>query len=235
MKQRTYSQNMKKQQGFTLLELLVVVSVLATLAGITAVAMDGYEQDAQEKLVQVEMQRIARAIDRFANDTGHYPKTGVLDEAGVDSDFSWLFSAPMYDSDGDDTVDKVMVWNPNAAIGWNGPYLTMDSQQRFLPANCDLNVAVDPDNLIVSLADTFEQRDKDQTTCFTVFEKGSWLKKTLSGTEYKYETNFTMNWHIQCTGAKNCVVLRSAGKDGVFSVTADPDSDDIVKVLRVNG
>ncbi|MCP4279843.1 MAG: prepilin-type N-terminal cleavage/methylation domain-containing protein, partial [Alteromonas sp.] len=66
----------KTQQGFTLIELLVVVSILAALAGITSVAMDGYQQDAEEKITRVEMQRIAGAIRRFKADTGYWPKTG---------------------------------------------------------------------------------------------------------------------------------------------------------------
>lgn len=65
-----------KQQGFTLIELLVVVSILAALAGITSVAMDGYQQDAEAKITRVEMQRISNAIRRFKADTGYWPKTG---------------------------------------------------------------------------------------------------------------------------------------------------------------
>ncbi len=68
--------NQNKARGFTLIELLVVVTVLAALAGMTSVALDGYQQDAEEKLTRVEMQRIANAIRRFKEDTGYWPKTG---------------------------------------------------------------------------------------------------------------------------------------------------------------
>ena len=66
----------RKSLGFTLIELLVVVSILAAIAGMTSVALDGYQQDAEEKLTRVEMQRIANAIRRFKEDTGYWPKTG---------------------------------------------------------------------------------------------------------------------------------------------------------------
>ncbi len=65
-----------KQQGFTLIELLVVVSILAALAGLASVSMEGYQQDSEEKITRVEMQRIANAIRRFKADTGYWPKTG---------------------------------------------------------------------------------------------------------------------------------------------------------------
>lgn len=228
----------RDQQGFTLFELLVVVSVLAAMASIAAVAIDGYEQAAEKDLVHVEMKNISDAIHQFAVDTGHYPKTGIFQHEPTGEDnFAWLFTAPKYDSDKDadiDVDDKTLGWNPNASIGWNGPYLTLDSQQRFLSEDCDLDVAVDPVKLEVSISDTFVQKNSNPATCFTVYDKGTWIKKAVEGTEYHYETGFSMNWHPQCTGATSCIALVSAGEDGKFAGSTDTDSDDVVKVLRVN-
>ncbi len=125
----------KTQRGFTLIELLVVVSILAALAGITSVAMDGYQQDAEEKITRVEMQRIAGAIRRFKADTGYWPKTGPFsykdtqgsgnvgakEPAGWDdyidnvvdnpANFSFLFTDP---------VDHIAGWNiGNASANWD--------------------------------------------------------------------------------------------------------------------
>ncbi|WP_415892325.1 type II secretion system protein [Neptuniibacter sp. PT8_73] len=143
----------RNQQGFTLIELLVVVSVLAAMAGIAAVAMDGYEQDAQEQLVQTEMKRIASAIYRFKEDTGYFPKEGLFSADslyGVSTsstekgdyensliNFIWLFQSPTQldtDFDGDIDSDDVtggverLAWNVNSSRGWNGPYLELSSQ-----------------------------------------------------------------------------------------------------------
>ncbi|WP_415882133.1 type II secretion system protein [Neptuniibacter sp. QD34_54] len=149
--------NKRKQQGFTLIELLVVVSVLAAMAGIAAVAMDGYEQDAQEQLVQTEMKRIASAIYRFKEDTGYFPKEGLFSADslyGVSTsstaknqyensliNFNWLFESPIQlDTDFDGDIDsndvsggvERLAWNINSSRGWNGPYLDLSSQSSVV-------------------------------------------------------------------------------------------------------
>jgi len=109
------SSRVRRNLGFTLIELLVVISVLAAIAGMTSVALDVYQQDAEEKLTRVEMQRIANAIRRFKEDTGYWPKTGPFDYSSVlttepsasypmsqyrddyfnhDANFWWLFTQP---------------------------------------------------------------------------------------------------------------------------------------------
>jgi type II secretory pathway pseudopilin PulG len=60
-----------------------VVAVLATLAGLTATIATTYQQDAETKLAEVEMARIASAIQRFRADTGHYPLTGPFAPAAL--------------------------------------------------------------------------------------------------------------------------------------------------------
>ncbi|MDR0843433.1 MAG: prepilin-type N-terminal cleavage/methylation domain-containing protein, partial [Acidobacteriota bacterium] len=65
--------------GFTMLELLVTVSILAATAVIAVGTYAGVHRQTDELLVRVEMQEIAKAIQRFRQDTGYYPKTGPFD------------------------------------------------------------------------------------------------------------------------------------------------------------
>jgi prepilin-type N-terminal cleavage/methylation domain-containing protein len=72
---------MKCQRGFTLLELLLVVSILAAVAGIGTTVYfggdgDGVEMDARRDLAFVEMARIAQAMRQFRDDTGYWPGQG---------------------------------------------------------------------------------------------------------------------------------------------------------------
>jgi len=66
----------EKQAGFTLLEMMVVISLLAATAYVATGAYTGFIEDSQEQLVYSEMQEIAAAIRQFKQDTGYYPKTG---------------------------------------------------------------------------------------------------------------------------------------------------------------
>lgn len=64
------------EKGFTLLELLITVSILAAVAALAATGLSGVLSDTEEKLAVTEMQTIAQAVRQFKRDTGYYPKTG---------------------------------------------------------------------------------------------------------------------------------------------------------------
>ena len=75
LNKRKFSQ----EAGFSLLEMLVVVSLLAATAYVATGAYTGFIEDSQEQMVYSEMQEIAAAIRQFKQDTGYYPKTGPFD------------------------------------------------------------------------------------------------------------------------------------------------------------
>lgn len=236
---RTPNPTRNRQQGFTLLELLVVVSVLASLAGIAAVAMDGYEQDAQEQLVHVEMKRIANAIYRFKEDTGYFPKEGIytsdrLSLTGEDKtnydiaeNLGFLFSNPKSD----------LAWDPTTGRGWHGPYMTTESEQRYKVGDCDL-VPDDVSSLNVSeslsaLADPFERKkayNSSSDDCFIVRDNSSWIPRDVTGMPYQYDIEYTNNDIPDCT--TSCIAIISSGKNS--EIHESTDNDDIVTVLRAN-
>jgi prepilin-type N-terminal cleavage/methylation domain-containing protein len=71
---------MKCFSGFTFLEMLLVVSILAAVAAIGVTAYHGesgsVEENARRELVRVEMARIATAMRQFHADTGYWPGEG---------------------------------------------------------------------------------------------------------------------------------------------------------------
>ena len=56
---------LKNQQGFTLLELLVVVAVMAVIAGAAMMSMSGQEERAGQGVAMHTMQTVQNAANQF--------------------------------------------------------------------------------------------------------------------------------------------------------------------------
>ncbi len=93
---RITSPNMRRRAAFTLVEMLLVLVILATLAAIVIPKMAGRSQQAKVTAAQSQISSIELALDAFEVDNGYYPKTGALN----------------------DLIDQ-----PAGASNWRGPYL----------------------------------------------------------------------------------------------------------------
>jgi general secretion pathway protein G len=85
------------RRGFTLVELLLVLVILATLAAIVIPKFAGRSEQAKETAAKTQISSIGTALDSFEVDMGYYPKTGD----GL----------------------NVLMDEPRNAKGWRGPYL----------------------------------------------------------------------------------------------------------------
>jgi len=251
----------RKQKGFTLFELLVVVSILAAVAGIGASAVVGYEQEAREQLVYSEMNNIAKAIYRFKADTGYFPKEGVFPNRYADEDnptidemsnLSDLFFSPREDGSDDlansaNTVfgAEILAWDIQTARGWNGPYISLNSLQRRSLGDCDLDVGVG--DVFIFGVNVAEEANEDSVIAV---EDTFYRKTTYSNSDSCFVIKDDNVWVSRLTpgqpyiyhldyssslypecSANSCIALLSAGPDGQFN---NGGTDDIVKILRVN-
>lgn len=86
----------RRQAGFTLLELLVVLAILALLIGMVAPAVLKQLGGAKHKIAEQSIERIAGVLDLYKLDVGSYPTT----DQGLGA----------------------LVTKPDGVDNWNGPY-----------------------------------------------------------------------------------------------------------------
>jgi len=88
----------RKQTGFTIVELLIVIVVIAILASITVVAFNGVQARAQDSHMRSAMNQLEKAILRWHVSSGERPRGGWSSTVGVsgnncvDGSGGWVFS-----------------------------------------------------------------------------------------------------------------------------------------------
>jgi general secretion pathway protein G len=93
-KRMTRLRNQKKQRGFTLVELLLVLVILALIAGLVLPGIIGKAEGAKVRAASSQISRISMAVESFYLDTGSTP----------------------------DALEE-LVNEPGDVVGWNGPYI----------------------------------------------------------------------------------------------------------------
>lgn len=87
----------RRDAGFTLLEMLVVLAIMGLLAAIVAPQVLKYLGSSRTQTAKVQIQNIGAALELYRLDVGRYPTS----EEGL----------------------QALVTAPSGAAGWNGPYL----------------------------------------------------------------------------------------------------------------
>jgi prepilin-type N-terminal cleavage/methylation domain-containing protein len=78
---KTPDHNLRRLAGFTLIELLVVIAIIAILAALLIPVGGGIMRSAAKKKTQVELDRVAAAIDDYKAKLGYYPPDNTNDVA----------------------------------------------------------------------------------------------------------------------------------------------------------
>ena len=85
------------ESGFTLLELLVVLGIIAMLAGIVGPQVMKHMGESKTKAAKVQIEDLAATLDMYKLDVGTYPSS----DEGL----------------------KALIETPDSSKRWNGPYL----------------------------------------------------------------------------------------------------------------
>lgn len=91
---------LRKQTGFTIVELLIVVVVIAILAAIVIVAYNGITAKSKESLIQSELHGAGNKIALYKAEHSRFPNSlaaaGFSDEVGDDSTLDYIYSSAGY-------------------------------------------------------------------------------------------------------------------------------------------
>ena len=88
---------LRDERGFTLVELLVVITIIALIMGIVGPRVLNYLTESKAKAAKIQIESFASALDLFFLDTGRYPNSSE----GLNA----------------------LVNRPGNIAAWNGPYL----------------------------------------------------------------------------------------------------------------
>jgi general secretion pathway protein G len=86
-----------REDGFTLVEILVVITIIGLIMGLVGPRVLNYLSESKVKAATIQIQSFASSLDLFYLDLGRYPTTSE----GL----------------------AALVQRPGGATGWNGPYL----------------------------------------------------------------------------------------------------------------
>ena len=86
-----------RSQGFSLIEIIVVITIIGLIVGWAATAIFGKQDQAQGRIAKSKIVALGGVLDLYKLDTGKYPSS----------------------SDG----LKALLTAPSGATGWNGPYV----------------------------------------------------------------------------------------------------------------
>ena len=92
--------------GFTLVEFLVVITIIGLIMSLVGPRVLGYLSDSKVKTARIQIQGFASALDLYYLDNGRYPTASE----GL----------------------GVLTQKPESAPAWNGPYLKGNGSQRSM-------------------------------------------------------------------------------------------------------
>ncbi|MBB5048562.1 general secretion pathway protein G [Rhodopseudomonas rhenobacensis] len=91
------SRSGRSEAGFTLVEMLVVITIIGMIMALVGPRVLNYLSDSKVKTARIQLESFSSALDLYFLDMGRYPTSSE----GL----------------------SALMQKPSGAVGWNGPYL----------------------------------------------------------------------------------------------------------------
>lgn len=123
-----YSSKTPKQNGFTVIELLIVIAIIGVLAGIVLLSLNNARTKAEAAKATLEIKSLRNTITMLENDTYKWPNGCPIDqtanpEVNLTNANAGLLSVPtIYSQDG-------CSWTAVDISRWKGPYAKSATDQ----------------------------------------------------------------------------------------------------------
>jgi prepilin-type N-terminal cleavage/methylation domain-containing protein len=129
MNSQASSFSRRRNKAFTLLELLIVMAIIAVLAGLTLMVSRNAMIASKKRKSQAVLMGIETGLDKYFTEYGEYP-VPVSPAPGIDKDSSssaWNSAKTLYQALSGDGSDKINGVTPSTAS--NG---TVESDEKFI-------------------------------------------------------------------------------------------------------
>jgi len=106
--------------GFTLIEMVIVVAIIALLAGILVPIAFNQVDDAQLTRALGDCKGLSNALVLYKKDTGGWP----INKKMFYTEGAAATSESKFDSGNAEHIEEPLLNNSPAAVGWKGPYMS---------------------------------------------------------------------------------------------------------------
>ena len=104
MKFMKFAMQRNRSQGFSLMEIIVVITIIGVIVGWAATNIFGKQDQAQARIAKSKIVALSGPLDVYKLDTGKYPTT----QEGL----------------------KALLQAPSGVPNWNGPYVKNDAELK---------------------------------------------------------------------------------------------------------
>lgn len=105
--------SLKKNKGFTIVELLIVIVVIGILATLVITAYSGIQQKARNSKRQTDLASLQTHLEAFYNDNGYYPSLTDMNNQNFVNNLKGLDQTALIDPS-NPSQSKTLVQSPTA-------------------------------------------------------------------------------------------------------------------------